>query len=67
MVLSINVHFVSGTEGPIQYLDFAIMLVKLLVQCSSNALHLKFRKKYDRLSWISKQGISILIQYQYYS
>lgn len=28
---------VSGEDGPIQYLDFAIMLLKLLVKWRSNA------------------------------
>lgn len=36
-------HLVSEEYRSIQYLDFAIILVKLLVKWSSNAFYLKFR------------------------
>ena len=36
----------SGKDGPIQYLDFAIMHVKLLVSVALICF-LKVRKKYD--------------------
>lgn len=38
-------HLVLGEDGAIQFLDFAIMLVKLLVKCHSNAFYLKLRGK----------------------
>lgn len=46
IVLSM-LRLVLREDGAIQFLNFAIMLVKLFVNCSSNAFHLKSRGKYD--------------------
>lgn len=46
-------HLASGEDGAIQFLDFAIILVKLLVKCRSNAFYFKFRGKWDEVGFLS--------------